>query len=128
MSDENILHNSQQILEVNEDIIAAIVENLQLGRLDDCIKHYSVLHHNIVAMASALDNFPSNTCSYDSLYHFEDKIMRKDVLDELRPLGQSKLMKSPLIPPCASCLSKKVSSIYLFYFLYSAFVNYLSYV
>jgi hypothetical protein len=34
---------SQQLLEQNEDIIAAIVENLQLGRLDDCMKHYSIL-------------------------------------------------------------------------------------
>jgi hypothetical protein len=36
---------SQQILEKNEDIIAAIVENLQLGRLDDCMKLYTILQY-----------------------------------------------------------------------------------
>ena len=34
---------SQQLLEQNEDIIAAVVENLQIGRLDDCIQLYSIL-------------------------------------------------------------------------------------
>lgn len=108
--DENILHNSQQVLEVNEDIIAAIVENLQLGRLDDCIKHYSVLHKNLTDMASALDNFPASGSAYDSITSFQDKIMRKDVLDELHPLGHVK-MQSPIIPPCVSCFAKKVTQL-----------------
>ena len=47
-----------QLLEQNEDIIAAIVENMQLGRIDDCLKHYNVLHKNLVSMSLALDNFP----------------------------------------------------------------------
>lgn len=43
-NDPNIaITQSQQYLEQNEDIIAAVVENLQLGRLDDCMKHYETL-------------------------------------------------------------------------------------
>ena len=33
-----LISDAAQILEENEDIFAAIVENLQLGRMDECIK------------------------------------------------------------------------------------------
>jgi hypothetical protein len=47
---ENVLLDFQNILEHNEDILAAIVENLQLGRMEDCISHYSILQSNLVAL------------------------------------------------------------------------------
>lgn len=47
---ESVLLDFQNILEHNEDILAAIVENLQLGRMEDCINHYSILQSNLVAL------------------------------------------------------------------------------
>ena len=38
---------NQALLEVNEDIIAAVVENLQIGRLSDCFVHFSMLQENL---------------------------------------------------------------------------------
>lgn len=111
-TEDNTLLLSQEILEQNEDIIAAIVENMQLGRMDDCIQHYSILHKNIIALALALDNFPAGEHSrlpYRDINSFPDEIMRKDILDELRPFGQTKLPCAPLIPACADCNNKKLS-------------------
>jgi hypothetical protein len=45
MNSPNVIVKSQQVLELNEDVIAAVVENLQLGRMDDCIKHYATLQY-----------------------------------------------------------------------------------
>ena len=103
----------RQMLEQNEDIIAAVVENMQLGRMDDCIQHYSILHKNIISLALALDNFPAGEHSrlpYHDINKFPDEIMRKDILDELRPLGQSKLPQAPLIPACLECNNKKFTA------------------
>ena len=86
---------------------------MQLGRMDDCIQHYSILHKNIISLALALDNFPAgehNRLPYHDINKFPDEIMRKDILDELRPLGQTKLPQAPLIPPCADCSSKKFNA------------------
>lgn len=100
---------SPQLLEQNEDIIAAVVENLQLGRLDDCVKHFSVLHSNLVSLALELDNFPSsNTDPYEALYSFPDEIMRKDVLEDLQPHDARTLPKAPPIPPCQRCAMLQV--------------------
>ena len=98
------------MLEQNEDIIAAVVENMQLGRMEDCIQHYSVLHKNIISLALALDNFPAGEHSrlpYHDLNKFPDEIMRKDILDELRPLGQTKLPQAPLVRPTRECYVRK---------------------
>jgi hypothetical protein len=103
-----------QMLEQNEDIIAAVVENMQLGRMEDCIQHYSILHKNIISLALALDNFPAGEHSrlpYHDINKFPDEIMRKDILDELRPLGQTKLPQAPLVPACVDCNNKKFSAI-----------------
>lgn len=100
-------------MEQNEDIIAAIVENMQLGRMDDCIQHYSILHKNIISLALALDNFPAGEHSrlpYKDINKFPDEIMRKDILDELRPLGQTKLPQAPAIPACLECNNKSFSA------------------
>lgn len=86
---------------------------MQLGRMEDCIQHYSILHKNIISLALALDNFPAGEHSrmpYRDINKFPDEIMRKDILDELRPLGQTKLPKAPLVPVCVECSSKKFSA------------------
>jgi hypothetical protein len=121
---------SQQLLEQNEDIIAAIgknplfraarsvadyfrrfsVENLQLGRLNDCMQHYAILQANLVSLATDLDNFPADEYDpYSKIDLFPDEIMRKDVLEDLRPPGTRSLPDPPLVPPCAECLLRGVS-------------------
>mmetsp|Transcript_20035 Transcript_20035/g.28681 ORF Transcript_20035/g.28681 Transcript_20035/m.28681 type:complete len:439 (+) Transcript_20035:36-1352(+) len=102
---------SQQILEKNEDIIAAIVENLQLGRLDDCMKHYTILQSNLVSLAEELDNFPAgDTDPYEALYSFPDEIMRKDVLEELQPYVSRPLPRPPVVPACSHCAANNISA------------------
>ncbi len=92
-------------------IIRFTVENLQLGRLEDCIKHYTVLQANLVAFALELDNYPtSNSDAYEFLDSFPDLIMRKDILEDLQPHGSRKLPEPPLIPPCMTCSKQKVIS------------------
>eukprot|EP01041_Mallomonas_annulata_P003983 gene3983-7935_t len=111
MFDENTLLHAQQMLEENEDMIASVIENLQLGRLDDCFSQYAILQKNLVSMALALDNFPADDIDpYEANYLFPDEIMRKDVLDELRPAGHMQMPKLPLPPPCNKCASQKYSS------------------
>lgn len=99
-------------MEQNEDIIAAIVENLQIGRIDDCLKHYSLLHKNLVSLALALDNFPGGGIKpYEEIHKFPDEIMRRDVMDELPHSENLTLPEPPPIPPCTSCAEKHVSVI-----------------
>lgn len=86
------------------------VENLQLGRLNDCMQHYAILQANLVALANDLDNYPAEeTDPYSTLNVFPDEIMRRDVLEDLLPVGTKALPKPPVVPACADCLSKKVS-------------------
>ena len=47
---ESVLLDFQKTLEHNEDILAAIVENLQLGRVEDCISHYLILQSNLISL------------------------------------------------------------------------------
>lgn len=123
---------SQRILEQNEDILAAIgkslvlnesvkclffssldlilVENLQIGRLDDCIQHYTILQNNLVQLATELDNYPfEESDAYDFLYIFPDEIMRKDVLESFLSMEEKNDFTSPLIPACDICAQNKVS-------------------
>ncbi len=98
-----------QLLEQNEDIIAAIVENLQVGRVADSIKHYSILHKNLVSLALALDNFPGGeTRPYEEIKKFPDEIMRRDIMDELQHPEDLVLPTPPLVPSCAICVQQKV--------------------
>jgi len=53
-----VLQKDQSILEQNEDLIAAVAENIQLGRLDDSMKQYQVLQASLISLALNLDNFP----------------------------------------------------------------------
>lgn len=97
------------MLEQNEDIIAAIVENLQIGRIDDSIKHYLLLHKNLVSLALALDNFPNDGVNpYDEIQKFPDEIMRRDVMDELQHSENIVLPEPPPLPPCAACAEQQV--------------------
>ena len=69
-----------------------------------------ILHKNIISLALALNNFPAgkhNTLPYHVFNKFPDEIMSKDILDELRSHGQTKL---PLIPPCADCSNEKFNA------------------
>jgi hypothetical protein len=102
---------SQQLLEQNEDIIAAIVENLQLGRLNDCMQHYSILQANLVSLATQLDNFPAEEFDpYSKLNIFPDELMRKDILEDLRPVGYRPVPEAALVPACADCTNRGVSN------------------
>jgi hypothetical protein len=98
-------------LEQNEDIIAAIVENLQIGRIDDSIKHYTLLHKNLVSLALALDNFPGDGIKpYEEIQKFPDEIMRRDVMDELHHSAENmSLPTPPPLPPCTACAEQQVS-------------------
>lgn len=108
---KSALLQSQQIIEQNEDIIAAIVENLQLGRLDDCVKHYTTLQTNLVSLALELDNYPpSGTDPYAAVDEFPDEIIRKDILDDFIPHGQSKVPKSALPAACIECMNHGISA------------------
>ena len=111
MASTNSTVISPQLLEQNEDIIAAIVENLQLGRLDDCMKYYTVLQSNLVSLALELDNLPNgNTDPYESLFIFPDELMRKEPLEDLQPHDARTLAKPPSVPPCHRCVMQNRSS------------------
>ena len=56
--DSNMIVNMQSMLEHNEDIVAAVVENIQIHRLDDCIRHYNILHNNLMTICTELDKYP----------------------------------------------------------------------
>lgn len=87
------------------------VENLQLGRLDDCIQHYATLQSNLVMLANELDNFPTDdTDAYQHLDVFPDKIMRDDPLDSFLPFEEVSLPPAPIIPSCDDCLQNSDSS------------------
>lgn len=73
------------------------------------MQHYAILQANLVALANDLDNYPADENDpYASLSLFPDEIMRRDVLEDLQPVGTKVLPKPPIVPACADCLSKKV--------------------
>jgi hypothetical protein len=104
--------SNQALLEVNEDIIAAVVENLQIGRLADCFTHFSMLQENLAALAIEVDNYPSDQADpYDTLFSFPDEIMRKDVLDDLRPREAFVTQGDTALPhPCSKCTDNGVDA------------------
>ena len=112
---ENAIENFQEMTDHNEDIIAAMIENLQLGRYDDCMKHFSILQSNLVSLALELDNYPPNDNDpYEALHHFPDQLARSNLLDEILPTTQQRRNNSPcneggqsdlMFPIPASCLS-----------------------
>lgn len=95
-----------------------VVENLQLGRLDDCIQHYGVLQNNLVSLATELDNYPTEDHdAYEGLHLFPDEIMRQDVLDEFLPFEERQLPVPPLIPACDQCKQNNVSCVGIYHII-----------
>lgn len=77
--------------------------------MDESLQHYMLLHGNLVALASELDNYPTEDGdAYADLDRFPDQIMRKDCLDDMLPYDERALPRPPLIPPCAECMQSKV--------------------
>jgi hypothetical protein len=111
-------YKTESIFEQNEDIMAAIVENMQLGRIDDCLEQYSLLLNQLIPLSVELDNFPLSGELPD--FHemknvFPDRLMRKDILDDLRPHGDFYIPSSPPPPVCLPCHNNNVSVIESFY-------------
>jgi hypothetical protein len=95
-----------------------------------CVQHYLVLQGNLVAIASELDNYPTEeTDAYAHLGEFPDKIMRKDCLDELFPFEERSFPSPPIMPACIECVQAKVSITNIISLLLSAvdFLDLLTY-
>lgn len=107
------LIKSHQLLEQNEDTIASIVENLQLGRLDNCLVQYSSLLSNLISLSLEFDNYPAEDEHEefsDIVCKFPDALMRKDLLDDMRPPDVMYTPDPPLVAPCLQCVSEKKTS------------------
>lgn len=103
--------------------ILLIVENFQLGRIQDCLQHFATLQENIVSMANELDNFPTeDSDAYKNLDVFPDRIMRDDALDKFLPFEKRNLPPSPLIAACAYCAAK-VSDVCACHCMFFEFLN-----
>ena len=63
---ESVLLDFQKMLEHNEDILAAIVENLQLGRMEDCISHYRILQSNLFSLGTVLSTLCKSWIAFSS--------------------------------------------------------------
>lgn len=75
------------------------------------MEHYSVLHANLVALATELDNYPTDDIdAYDSLDAFPDEIMRRDLLDDFQQFENRNFPLPPIIPACTTCLKNNVSN------------------
>ena len=119
---KRVLQQYQTTLESNEDFIAAIVENLQIGRLSDCFTLYSMLQENLTDLAFAIDGYPATEPDiYNLLFELPEGLRRKDVLDDLR-MDEDALGNTPkggegktfedyriLNGKCVSCNSKGFS-------------------
>ncbi len=123
------LLKSQQVLEHNEDMIASIVENIQLGRYEDSLNQYSLLLDNLLALSLEFDNYPFEDKDTDFSQYvsmFPDSLMRKDMLDDIRHPDDMFIPPSPILPPCLECKNAKVRInstlirlfIYLFIYLF----------
>jgi hypothetical protein len=72
--------------------------------LDDCVQYFGILQASLVAMASELDNYPQGgSDAYAAVNGFPDEIMRKNILDDLKPFEQNGLPRAPWPPPCENC-------------------------
>jgi hypothetical protein len=85
------------------------VENLQIGRLDDCIQHYMNLQQNLIQLATELDNYPTEEVdAYETLNDFPDELTRKDPLEVFLSMEEKVPLNSPHILPCDECFRNDV--------------------
>lgn len=90
--------------------VLVLVENLQLGRLDDCMKHYSILQSNLVSLVAEIDNYPSEESDvYEKLDTFGDVVRRSDLLQGFLSFEELQLPQAPLMMTCDACHDKGVS-------------------
>jgi hypothetical protein len=47
----------QQILDENQQFILAILENQNIGRLQDCVQYQKKLHQNLILLATLADSW-----------------------------------------------------------------------
>ena len=107
-----VLKSSQQSLEQNEDMIASITESLQMGRIRDCIPQFSTLMNNLISLSLEYDNYPIQNENDDFprfINEFQDRLMRKDNLDEFLPPQSLFKPPPPPIPACKRCSIANVS-------------------
>ena len=106
-----LTHKTEAIIERNEDIIAAIVENMQLGRISDCLQQYSLLLNQLIPLSLELDNYPvsEDVADFNEINsQFPDRLMRKDMLDDLRHHGDFFIPTPPPPPVCLPCHQNNV--------------------
>ena len=102
MNSEKTLQDFERNLQNNEIIIAAILENIQLGRLDESFSLHRILQSNLSSIGKELDNYPSGTSDpYSDLWKFPDALTA-DIVSKAFP-------HIPLVPPCWSCACNNVS-------------------
>ena len=113
MSSQNILLDAESILHVNEEMMQSIVENMQIGRMNDSINHYVNLQKNLVALATELDNYPSDIFPYDELASFPDIFMPKNILEEMKSpeILNKPNQVAPLLEACKACADANQSCI-----------------
>ena len=109
----NGLLKSNFILEKNEDMIASIVENMQLGRIDNCLNQFSVLLDDMIGLSLEYDNFPTEDDIDEDfnaiISKFPDSLMRKNLFDNVCQEAMY-VPTPPPIPPCAECVRNNVSN------------------
>jgi hypothetical protein len=111
---DNVLLKLQAIFDQNEDMLAVILENLQIGRLDDAMAQYTRLQDNLIGISMELDNYPpGNIDLYHSIDSFNDQLSHKDVLDLLKPIEERSLPAPPLPHACDICFQSHVIAIFI---------------
>ena len=89
------------------------------------MQHYAILQANLVSLATELDNFPAEEQDpYSKLNIFPDELMRKDVLEDLRPPGYRTAPDAPIVPSCMDCASSGVRLNSFFSWIFCLFASY----
>lgn len=126
MSSDDFWIESGQVISHNEDLIAAIVENMQLGRLDSCVNYCSILQANLNKLSSDVDtvflNFLGKELnsnqgeSSDFLMQdpflsvvSADSLSRVNILNEMDPTNST--ISPPIPSSCSECHGRGQSSI-----------------
>ena len=122
-----VLLRASQTLEQHEDILAAMLENLQIGRYQDCMQFYSLLHKSVIDLGNQfprieyslsfislgleLDNFPEDSMDpYESLSLFPSQICKKDLLENFNVVSVDSSSINSIEPSCPVCTKMNISS------------------